>query len=153
MTPLAERTCFSQALILIFVGPLAFFTAVLCMPPVLCGLDGYWFVLAITCVFSFTGGNTATFSTSMSVIADVTDGWTDRARTNVFIMLEAALWGGGILGPVIGGKLGKLLGLRQSFLFAVVGIGVAIVLLLLCFQETLKERRPIKFTVRALRGG
>ena len=104
MTPLAERTCFSQALILIFVGPLAFFTAVLCMPPVLCGLDGYWFVLAITCVFSFTGGNTATFSTSMSVIADVTDGWTDRARTNVFITLEAALWGGGILGPVIGGS-------------------------------------------------
>ena len=104
---------------------------------------------------SFTGGQTATFSSAMSVIADVSVDWTAVQRTNLFMLLEAALWGGGIIGPVLGGavakagsaKWGAQTGLRNTFLFAVILILLGIALLLCCYKETLRpvDRQPFSW--------
>ena len=102
------------------------------------GIDGFWVIMGISLVCSFTGGNTATFSSAMSVIADVSVGWTPVQRTNLFMLLEAALWGGGIVGPILGGSVAKVVGLRNTFLFAVGMICMAIAVLLCFFTETLR---------------
>ena len=37
-------------------------------------------------------------------------------------LAEAALWGGGIVGPILGSSVAKIVGLRDTFLFAVIMI-------------------------------
>lgn len=139
------------AVILSFAGPLMFALSTLLTPPLVCAgghcVDGYWIILAATFVSSFSGGGPATFSCAMSVIADVSDGWDARARTQLFMFLEAAMWGGAILGPVAGGKFAKMVGLRQSFILSVGAISLAIVLLLLLYPETLQPHKRKPFSM------
>ena len=143
------------AMILSFVSTLIFCSAVFLVPDRVFGLDGYWLIIVVTAVCSFTGGQTATFSSAMSVIADVSVDWTAVQRTNLFMLLEAALWGGGIIGPVLGGAVAKAgsarwgaqTGLRNTFLFAVILIVLGIALLLCCYKETLRpvDRQPFSW--------
>ena len=133
-------------MILSFLSTLMFCVAVLLVPDKVGSLDGYWVILGISLVTSFTGGNTATFSSAMSVIADVSHGWSAVQRTNLFMMLEAALWGGGIIGPILGSSVAKVVGLRNTFLFAVIMILLGIVLLLCFYTETLRDSEREKFT-------
>jgi MFS family permease len=144
------------AMITSFISTLMFCVAVLVVPdrvpfawalgPDEADLDGYWVILGISLVTSFTGGNTATFSSAMSVIADVSQGWTAVQRTNLFMMLEAALWGGGIVGPILGSSVAKIVGLQKTFLFAVLMISLGIVLLLCFYRETLRDSEREAFT-------
>ena len=133
------------AMLLTFISPLVFCLAVLLVPGSFevsgTHIDGYWVILVVSCLFSFTGGNSATFSTAMSVIADISDGWEASARTALFMALEAAMWGGAIAGPTLGGKIAKIWGMSSAFLFAAAVIAVSMGLLLLFSTETLKEKR------------
>ena len=143
------------AMIFSFMTTLMFSVAVLLVPDRVGSIDGYWVILGICLVTSFTGGNTATFSSAMSVIADVSHGWTAVQRTNLFMMLEAALWGGGIIGPLLGSSVAKIVGLRNTFLFAAIMIVIGIVLLLCLYTETLRdsEREPFTWSAHIPSGG
>ena len=143
VSSIADSSGRRWAMILSFLSVLTFAAAVFLVPSKVFGIDGFWVILGISLVCSFTGGNTATFSSAMSVIADVSVGWTPVQRTNLFMLLEAALWGGGIVGPILGGYVAKIVGLRTTFLFAIIMISIAIVLLLCCFTETLREVSPM----------
>lgn len=134
------------AMILSFISTLMFCVAVFLVPDKVGSVDGYWVILGISLVTSFTGGNTATFSSAMSVIADVSHGWSAVQRTNLFMMLEAALWGGGIVGPILGSSVAKVVGLRNTFLFAVIMILLGVVLLLCFYTETLRDSEREEFT-------
>jgi MFS family permease len=139
------------AIILTFVSPLVYCLSVALTPPVVGGVDGYWIILTLTALSSFTGGSAATFSCAMSVIADVSDGLPATARTTLFMLLEAAMWGGAVLGPIVGGKAAEVLGnhnhegLRLSFFVGAAFIAFGAIILWCFYEETLKCRRPFRW--------
>ena len=64
----------------------------------------------------------------------------------VFMVLEAATWGGSMIGPILGGKIALLFGLRAPFGCAFVLLGAAFVLLLLGYKETLQDVQRVEFS-------
>lgn len=62
------------------------------------------------------------------------------------MLLEAATWGGSMIGPILGGKIALLFGLRAPFACAFVLLCVAFVMLLLGYKETLDDTQRVDFT-------
>lgn len=51
----------------------------------------------------------------MSVMADVSTSLSHAGRTNMLMLLEAATWGGSMLGPPLGAMLANAYSLRAVF--------------------------------------
>ena len=62
------------------------------------------------------------------------------------MLLEAATWGGSMTGPILGGKIALLFGLRAPFACAFILLCVAFVMLLLGYKETLDDAQRVDFT-------
>ena len=92
----------------------------------LCISDSFWVLLAVAGAVSFFGSWSVALSTSFAVMADVTEGSPHRTRATVFGLMEAFNIGGMIIGPTATGYLAKHYGLQRSFLFTVIGSGVAV---------------------------
>ena len=52
--------------------------------------------------------------THRSVMADVSATLSPAGRTNMLMLLEAATWGGAMVGPILGAKIANLYSLRAS---------------------------------------
>ena len=52
--------------------------------------EGFWLLLAVNVVFSFTGGGAACWAIQMTVMSDISSKWSVERRTNTFMLLEAA---------------------------------------------------------------
>ena len=62
------------------------------------------------------------------------------------MILEAATWGGSMIGPILGGKIALEFGLRAPFACAFFLTGIAFVLLLVGYRETLGDAQRVEFT-------
>ena len=102
---------------------------------------GFYKLLGLTFVASWTGGWTGMFAMMMSVIADSSDGWSDRSRTLAFMILETTAVVGSTAGPLLGAKMSVLLGLRASFLVTAM-LMAAPLLVVAVMPETLQTQKP-----------
>ena len=78
--------------------------------------------------------------TNVAAVRDATE-WRPVTRCAVFMLLEAATWGGSMTGPILGGKIALLFGLRAPFACAFILLCVAFVMLLLGYKETLDDTK------------
>ena len=109
------------------------------------GFDGFWLIMGLGTLTSLFGVG-AYLSVSMSVMADVSAELSHATRTNMLMLLEAATWGGNMVGPILGAKLADVFGLRAVFGFSAGGSLLAIVLLLFFYDETLDPAQRIAFS-------
>ena len=103
--------------------------------------DGFWMILAITTVANLFGIG-GFLSISMSVMADVSASLSHAGRTNMLMLLEAATWGGSMIGPILGAKLANLQGLRTVFGYGCVSCIIGLAVLLLGCGAPLPLYRP-----------
>ena len=145
---LADARGRKPAMILITVGAATYPCAVWLLPSMgrvaFLPFEGFWLVLAVSVLGNLLG--TAAFlSVSMSVMGDISAGLSPAARTNLFMALEAATWGGQMVGPLIGAKLAVRYGYKSPFMWATFACGAAILILLLFYRETLADAQRVKF--------
>ena len=107
----------------------------------LCIDDSFWALLAVASAVSFFGSWSVALSTSFAVMADVTEGAPHRTRATVFGLMEAFNIGGMIIGPTATGYFAEHYGLQQSFLFTVLGSGVAVLCTGFAYRETLEDEK------------
>lgn len=91
-------------------------------------------------------GSGAFLSVSMSVMADVSATLSHAGRTNMLMLLEAATWGGSMVGPLIGAKLANVFTLRAVFGFAAILNVVALLVLMAGYTESLNSNQRVRFT-------
>jgi hypothetical protein len=86
--------------------------------------------------------------TPCQVMADVSVTLSHAGRTNMLMLLEAATWGGSMIGPLLGAKLVAIFSLRAVFGFATVANGLSLLVLLLGYTESLDPAQRIQFSWR-----
>jgi MFS family permease len=111
--------------------------------------DGFWYLLAVNIVTSFTGGQSACWAIQMTVMSDVSGSWSVEQRTMAFMLLEAAGAAGPIVGPVLGATLAEHYDLRAPFWFCSFTCLCQILLMLLCLKETLPDGEKKRFSLAA----
>jgi DHA1 family tetracycline resistance protein-like MFS transporter len=107
--------------------------------------DGYWIILvwgALTVLF----GGGASLSVSMSVMSDVSSTLSAAGRTNCLMLLEAATWGGNMIGPVLGAKLVTSVGLRGVFGLSSAFSAAGLAVIVLGYTETLDPVQRVQFS-------
>lgn len=101
-------------------------------------------LLILTFFTSILGGQYVTNHAAMATLADVTQHASPQQRSFVFSMVEAANWGGLLVGPTIGGFFAEQFGNQQALFAPLSTNAFNLVLTVLTYRETLdvSQRRP-----------
>ena len=98
-------------------------------------IDGFWLLLAVTGLFSLTGGSKGTTTVFFTVMADLTAGASPKVTAMGFAAVEAAGFAGQAPGLVLAGYSAGWFGLQYSFVLALAAF-LACAMLLPCLPET-----------------
>jgi MFS family permease len=111
-----------------------------------CISDSFWAILSLCGILSAFGSWNVALGTSFAVVADLTEGPHVGNRAMLFGIMEAFNISGSIAGPWASGWLAKHFGLQHSFLFSVVGCGLALFCSAVLYVETLAPQARKKWT-------
>eukprot|EP01043_Picozoa_sp_COSAG02_P066608 COSAG02_NODE_10424_length_1944_cov_1.831436_1_plen_472_part_00 len=110
--------------------------------------DGFWLLLAVNIMSSFSGGGSACWAIQMTVMSDVSGSWSVEQRTMAFMLLEAAGAAGPIIGPVLGAVLAERFDLRMPFWFCSFTCVCQALLMLVFLKETLPPANKKRFSIK-----
>ena len=107
-------------------------------------VSAQWTVLLPIGTLAFAcGGVYAPVSVGFATLADVTAAETPERRTRLFALVEATVWGGNLVGPLIGGaaisvcnEIWPLEGAQHAFALLSLLYGLLMLFLLLVYPET-----------------
>lgn len=102
------------------------------------------FLIAVMCI-STLGGSFVMNACAMATLADVTQHVSAKQRSAVFAMVEAANWGGMLIGPALGGVIAQETGNQKCFyIFSCVNF-LNILVTFFTYRETLEKDRRQPF--------